>query len=244
MTLLREATPSASELASAVTDREFARLLSWPRERPFDGLVAERVAGARAWYAAYGDPWVASRRVGLRSVEPNAVTLDTGAVFHGFDFARRLLEGGAHAAIAVAITAGSRVEEASRRHWSEGRPDEGYFLDRFGAAVAEELLRWASLWACRDAESAGETVLFHLSPGCGGWPFEEQPTLMGMLADGATRLGRVTMLESGGLTPGHSLLAVLALTGNQVAPEAARDACRRCDLFRCTFRRAPFRRLS
>ncbi|MFN8574972.1 MAG: hypothetical protein U0132_23170 [Gemmatimonadaceae bacterium] len=244
MTELLQATPSASELAAAVTDRELARLLSWPRERPFEGLIAERVAASRAWYAAHGDPWVATRRVGLRQVEPNAVTLETGAIFHGVDFARRVREGEAHAVMAVALTAGRAVEEESRRHWAEGRPDEGYFLDRLGAAVAEELLRWASVWACRDAESLGETVLFHLSPGCGGWPFEEQPTLMGMLTGGATSLGRVTMLESGGLTPGHSLLAVLALTRKPVAPESARDACRSCDLLRCTFRRAPFRRMS
>lgn len=234
--------PPGADLADAVSDREYARLLGWPRERAFEDLVAERASAARAWYAAHGEPWVAMRQVELASVEPNAVTLTNGAVFHGTAFASRVRDGEARALVALALTAGAAVEAEARRLWSDGRPDESYFLDRFGAAIAEELLRWASVWVCRDAESRGETVLFHLSPGCGGWPFEEQPTLMGLLANGGNQLGRVTMLESGGLVPSHSLLAVLALTRRQVAPRAASDACRSCDLTRCAFRRAPFRR--
>lgn len=245
MSALAEVAPSAAEIAEAVDNREFARLLGWPQGRPFDGLVAERAAGARDWYAQNGQPWVVMRRVGLRRIEPNAVLLESGATFHGAGFSHRLEVGGAHALVAVALTAGNLPEAESKRHWAEGRPDEGFFLDRFGAAVAEELLRWASVWVCRNAEAKGETVLFHLSPGCGGWPFEEQPTLMGLLADaGEATIGHVTMLESGGLVPGHSMLAVLAVTHTQVARSTASDACRSCDLNRCGFRRAPFRRPS
>ena len=243
MSALAEVAPLASEIIYAVDDREFARLLGWPRERPFEDLVADRAVWAREWYARNGQPSVALRRVGLQRIEPNAVLLDNGATFHGVGFSRRLKEGGAHALVALALTAGELVDAEAKRLWAEGRPDEGFFLDRIGAAVAEELLRWASVRICRDAEAEGETVLFHLSPGCGGWPFEEQPTLMGLLADaGEATVGHVTMLESGGLVPAHSLLAVLALTRAQVAPSTASDCCRSCDLNRCAFRRAPYRR--
>jgi hypothetical protein len=240
-----EAAPTGVELAAAVGDREYARLLGWPRERPFDGRVAEGVQAARAWFATMGGPWVGARRVAVQRIDRDAVRLETGAIFHGGGVSRRLEQGAVHALVAVALTAGEAVEQEAKRLWADDKPDESYFLDRFGAAVAEELLRWASAWICRDAESRGETVLFHLSPGCGGWPFEEQPTVMGLLADaGARNVGPVTMLESGGLVPSHSLLAVLALTKDVVAPTSASDACRGCDLTRCAFRRAPYRRIA
>jgi hypothetical protein len=143
--------------------------------------------------------------------------------------------------VAAALTAGPEVEVEARRQWAAGRPDEGYFLDRFGAAVAEELVRWTSVWACREAGAFGETVLFHLSPGCGGWPFAEQPTVHGLLAEpGFGSVGPITMLESGGLTPGPSLLAVLAVTRRP--DPTATTGCRSCDLAGCAFRRAPFGR--
>jgi hypothetical protein len=185
---------------------------------------------------------VAARRLDLVRADDSGVALANGAVFHGRAFSDRLSAGGAHAVVALALTAGTWVEAEAKRLWQAGRPDESYFLDRLGAAVAEQLLRWASVWACRTAEAEGETVLFHLSPGCGGWPFSEQPTLLGLVADGGSRsIGPVTMLESGGLTPAHSLLAVLALTRLPAASTPA-DACRDCDLPGCAFRRAPFRR--
>lgn len=59
--------------------------------------------------------------------------------------------------------------------------------------------------------------------------------------DASARVGPVTMLPSGGLTPAHSVLALVGLTRRAVAPTPA-DACRGCDLTPCAFRRAPFRR--
>lgn len=242
MTAVETMAPPSSDVAALVSDAEYARLLAWPRGRPLEGLVADRAHGARAWYAAHGNPWVAARRVDIRQVESSAVTLASGATFHGVRFAERVRAGSAHAVVAVALTAGDAVASEARRLWDASLPDESYFLDRFAAAVTEELLRWASVWSCRSAESRGETVLFHLSPGCGGWPFDEQPTLMGMVSDDGTSTERVRMLPSGGLEPVHSLLAVLALTRLEHAPGDARDACRSCDLNRCAFRRAPYRR--
>lgn len=238
---LAEARPSGVELAALVSDREYARLLEWPRSRPFEGVIAERARSAREWYAAHGRPWIGARRLSLAEVEAERVVLDNGAHFHGRAFAAKLTASGAHAVAAVALTAGAEIETEARRRWSADLPDEGFFLDRFGAAVAEQLLRWASVWVCRTAGTAGETVAFHLSPGCGGWPFAEQPTVLGLLTEAPGRsVGPVTMLDSGGLVPGPSLLAVLGLTRRAVAPTPA-DECRGCDLPDCAFRRAPYR---
>jgi hypothetical protein len=142
--------------------------------------------------------------------------------------------------VALAVTAGGNVDEESRRLWEQGKPDEAYFLDRFGAAVTEHLVFWASVWVCRESERAGETVLAHLSPGCGGWDLEEQAKLMSLIADGAEGVvGPLRMLPSMMMTPKNSLLAVRGLTRRAVAPSPA-DACRSCDLRPCAFRRAPY----
>ncbi len=248
--------PPGAELAAAVEDGEYHRLLGWPPDRPLEGALAAHAAEARAWYAESGRPWAATRRIEVRGVDATRVHLATGASFHGAAFVRRLADVESHAVVAAALTAGPEIEREARRRWADGKPDEGFFLDRFGAAVVEALVRWLSRQLCRAAEPAGETVMFHLSPGCGSWPLSEQRLLHGRLAESGAgraapglradsageRTGPVRLLESGGLEPGPSLLAVLALSRRSGRATAA-DACRTCDLGGCAFRRAPFRRM-
>ncbi len=62
---------------------------------------------------------------------------------------------------------------------------------------------------------------------------------MRFVTGGRTALGPVSMLESGMLFPQNSLLAAFGVTRQRVAPTPA-DACRRCDLDPCRYRRAPF----
>lgn len=234
--------PSGAELAAAVEEGEYHRLLGWPVDRPLDGALAAHAAEARAWYAASGQPWAATRRIEVRGVDAERVHLATGGSFEGAAFARRLADAESHAVVAAALTAGTDIEREARRRWAEGKPDEGFFFDRFGAAVAEALVRWLARQLCRDAEPAGETVLFHLSPGCGSWPLSEQRLLYGLLAvPGDEPTGPIRLLESGGLEPGPSLLAVLALSRRPGSATAV-DGCRTCDLGGCAFRRAPYRR--
>jgi hypothetical protein len=233
--------PSAAALADAVLADEYTRLLGMPRARPLEGDLAQRAQAARAWYAAHGRPWFAARRAGIARLDAESVALASGPVFTSRALAERLRSGEAHGLVALAVTAGPEVDQESRRLWQEEKPDEAYFLDRFGAVVAEHLVRWASLWVCRESEVGGETVLAHLSPGCGGWDFEEQARLMQVIVGGEDQaLGPLRMLASGMLAPKNSLLAVRGLTRRRVAPSAA-DACHACDLAPCTFRRAPYR---
>lgn len=232
--------PSAAALAHEVAPAEYQRLLGLPRARSLEGDLAERAHAARVWYASNARPFVAARRAQIARLDADSVAVDTGAVFHSRFLADRLRKGEAHGLLALAVTAGPEVDLESRRLWEQDKPDEAYFLDRFGAAVAEQLVFWTSVRVCREAAGAGETVLAHLSPGCGGWDFEEQAALMALLADGARELGPLRMLDSGMMTPKNSLLAVRGLTRHAVAPTPA-DACRACDLAPCAFRRAPYR---
>jgi hypothetical protein len=130
---------------------------------------------------------------------------------------RRLAPAGAHAFVALAASAGPEVAEEADRHWKEGRPDEAYFLDRYGAAVAERLVRWSAAALARCGLADGETLLPHLSPGCGDWELGEQHRLWSLLfGDGSCGSGPLRILESGGLFPRHSVLAGMGVA--KVAP--------------------------
>ena len=239
--------PATAEIAAAVSEREYLRLLQLPRGRALEGDLLERAEGARGWYSAHGRPFAATRRVGLLAVGPTTVSLDTGAVLSGAALADRLRTGEAHAVVALAASAGREVAEETKHLWAADRPDEAFFLDRFAVAVTERLVFWAAASLCRESEPAGETLLPHLSPGCGHWDLADQHRLMtlltGHVADDsapmvAVPLGPLRLLPSGALDPQHSLLAAFGVTKRAfaVTPEGF---CRSCDLDPCAFRRAP-----
>jgi hypothetical protein len=198
---------TGAELAAAIDPGDQARLLGLPRCRPFEVELAVRAAAARSWYAAHGRPFVAWRRDSLEGVEAPVVTLRSGQELRSAALSRRLSSGGAHAFVALAASAGAEVGEEADRHWKEDRPDEAFFLDRFGAAVAERLVRWSAEALSRASED-GETLLPHLSPGCSDWDLADQHRLWSMLfGDGSCSRGPLRILDSGGLFPRHSVLA-------------------------------------
>ena len=242
MSALETVEPAPAEVAAQVASQEYARLLLIPRHKLQDEALAERAASARAWYAAHGRPWIGTRRVEVTRLDGSGVTLAPGASFASAALAERLRAAQSHAVVAVAATAGPEAEAEYRRHWAEGRPDEAFFVERFAVGVTEQLVRSAVLRACRTAVAAGETALFHASPGCGSWPIEDQARLMAVLAgEGEAEVGPVRMWPTGALAPAHSVLALVGLTRRAVAPTPA-DACRACDLDPCSFRRAPHQR--
>jgi hypothetical protein len=235
---LLRATPVATEVVAAIELAELARLLGMPRSRALEGEIAARADGARQWYARHGRPQLLARRAGIAGVGDTEVRLDGGRILGGEAIVRRLSAGRAHAALAVAVTAGPEVDAETERLWANDRPDEAYFLDRLATAVVEILMLRATTWLCREASAASETALAHLSPGCGAWALEAQRELYSWLSAGAA-LPPLEMLDSGMLRPKLSLLAVIGLTRLATAPHAT-GACRACDLARCAYRRAPY----
>jgi hypothetical protein len=229
----------AKTVAALVEPGELARLLGLPRGHALDGAVAERAEWARDWYANHGRPFVRARRHAIDELGPDRVRLRGGREFASAAFARHLGRWEAHAMVGLAITAGAEVDEACEAMWRDGRPDEGYFLERFAVAVVERLVFRATLGACQVAHDTDETLTPHLSPGCGAWELEHQHGLWAAIfPDG--ELGPIRLLESGGLAPKNSILAAAGVTRHAVAPSPL-DACRSCRLERCRFRRAPYR---
>jgi hypothetical protein len=200
------------ELAWAIGPEQQARLLGLPRGRALEGELAERAAAARSWYAAHGRPFVAWRREPLHGVEGPLIRLGCGARLQSAALSRRLGSAEAHALVALAASAGPEVGEEADRHWKEGRPDEAFFLDRFGASVAERLVRWSVEVLGRAAEAEGEALLPHLSPGCSDWDLADQHRLWWLLfGDGSCSSGPLRILDSGALFPRHSVLAGLGV---------------------------------
>ncbi|MFI4945913.1 MAG: hypothetical protein ACHP85_21750 [Burkholderiales bacterium] len=236
--------PLGAELAAAVSARELLRLVGLPRGRELAAELRERAQAARAWYAAHGRPFAATRRCAVERVSAGEVLLAGGTTLRSDALAEGLRASRGHAVVVLAVSAGPEAAVESRRLWPD-RPDEAYFLDRFAAAVAEALVLWASGHECREASGAGETLLPPLSPGCGRFEIGDQQRLMQLLggtptAAGRLQLGPLELLETGALDPQHSLLAVLGVTRQSVAAAAPEDLCRACELEPCGFRRAPF----
>jgi hypothetical protein len=231
--------PMPADLAGEVADAEYLRLLGVPHARSFEGNLTQTAQWARSWYATHGQPYLAARRVRIAKLGTSSIELETGLSFSSRTLAERLAASEAHALLALAVSAGGEVDVESRRLWQEERLEEAYFLDRFGAAVTRRLVLWATRCYCRRAEPAGETLLPHLSPGCGGWDFEDQAPLYTLLKDEAGAEGPLRMLPSGMLTPKNSLLAACGITRRRISPSPS-DVCGACDLTPCTFRRVPY----
>jgi hypothetical protein len=231
--------PDPARIAADVDPAELNRVLGMPRGRELEGLVAERAAWAREWYAEHGRPFVRARRHAIADLGPERVRLESGHDFASRAFAEHLRRWDAHAMVGMAVSAGAEVDAACDEMWKDGRPDEGYFLERFAVAVVERLIFSTTLGMCQLAEGANETLTPHLSPGCGAWELEHQRILWETIFPGGD-LGPIHLLESGGLSPKNSILAAAGVTRRAVSA-SPQDACRSCRLERCGFRRAPYR---
>jgi len=238
--------PRAAELAAAVSERELARLLGLPRERPLEGELGARADAARGWYARHGDPFAATRRLAVVDAGASQVQLEDGTVLRSAALANGLRRTEGHALVALAVSAGRAVAAEASRLWAAERPDEAFFLDRFAAAATEALVLWASGEECRSASAAGETLLPALSPGCGDFDIADQQRLFALLGGAPQHeravLGPIELLPTGALAPPHSLLAAVGVTRRALARTTPDDLCRSCALERCAYRRAAYRK--
>lgn len=231
-----------AELAASIAPRDYNRLLQMPRERVLEDELLERAEGARQWYAAHGKPFVAARRVAVAlspHQEHDIEVVDTGMHLQSFVLASRLRAGEAHALMLVAASAGPAVSEEVARLWVAGCPDEAYFLDRFAVGITERLLFWTSATLCRTSESVHETLMPHLSPGCGSWDLSDQHKVWALLAGDSNELGPLRIMDSGALHPQHSIVAASGVTHRNFS-STPDQLCRSCDLRPCAFRRAPY----
>ncbi len=234
---LADASP-AVEVAAG----EYLRLLGYPRNHTLSGKALELAEGAREWYARQGRPWIYAREAESVQIGDNAVSIE-GVEFHSRRLWNTLRKAEAHGALLAAAGAGPEAEEEANRLWRDEKPDEYFFLEVYGSAVAEHLLTAAGARICAWADQERMAALPHASPGFEQWDIAEQPALLRLTqARGHELPGRLRALESGALRPKKSLLGVFGLTRHteSVRRLTELNPCQNCSMPGCGFRRTPY----
>lgn len=230
----------ASQVADQVSSEDYGRLLGYPADHALEGVVLDLAATSREWYARRGQPWAFAREVAIVGFDGDAVELAGGAVLSSEVLCRRLRQAEAESLTVAAVSSGPEIDERATALWQEDRPDEAFFLDRFGAAVAEYLAA-----ACGDAlrptdGTARLAALPGYSPGYDGWELAQQVSVYELLtASRAPSLpGPLAALESGMLAPKNSLLTVLGMTPRHDLARRAwsKTRCGWCSMPNCGFR--------
>src|SRR5262249_33732972 len=144
-----------------------------------------------------------------------------------------------HAAVLVAVSAGRQLEEEAQKLWREEKPDEYFFLEVYGSAVVEHLTTMTGAPLCAWAETHGEAVLPHYSPGYPEWDISQQASLLNLLQHTGqpTLPHKIEVLETGMLRPKKSLLAVFGLTCHTDRVRRLTDLvpCESCSFIPCQY---------
>lgn len=239
-----------TELIDTVPDTnvqlaEYCRLLGYPPEHQLSSRALELTNQSREWYAIHGSPWVYARLADVDDIADSSVCIE-GQSFHSPDLHAALEQAEAETVFLVAVSAGLEIELEAQQRWCDEKPDEYFFLEVYGSAVAEHLITMCGARLCAWAEPQGMAVLPHLSPGYSNWDVSDQPKLLELIrADARSALpGQLKTLTSGMLWPKKSLLAVFGVTrhAHYVRRLTTLNSCERCSFLPCQFRRAPYRR--
>jgi hypothetical protein len=229
--------------AFEVREAEYLRLLGYPHGHEPGDRVRELMAGAREWYARHGQPWIALRESVLAN-DAAGLRLD-GVTFSSRQLQEHFTRHDVRGAVLVAVSAGRDCEEHARQLWTEGKPDEYFFLEIYGSAVVEDLVARASGRICDLAAPRGLMAVPHYSPGYTGWDVAEQTQLFELIAGRLSQPfpGPLEVLSSGMLKPKKSLLGVfgLAPTRAGAAEGPAATPCEGCAFSPCSYRRAAYR---
>jgi hypothetical protein len=225
-----------------VQPAEYRRLLGYPPDHELSERARELTDWSRAWYANHGRPWIYAREAENVEIANDSIRIE-GIPFHSKRLQETLEQAGAHGVILVAAGAGVEIEQEARRLWDGGKPDEYFFLEVFGSAAVEHLIRVAGAHFCGWADECGMAVLPHYSPGYPQWDIAEQVRLLHLIGEsGKQHLPyRLEALDSGALRPKKSQLAVFGFTRNtdRVRRLTELIPCENCSLVPCQYRRAP-----
>jgi hypothetical protein len=226
-----------------VAPDEYQRLLGYPRGYVLDERASELAAGARAWYAEHGRPWVYARQAESLELADGSVRID-GVPFVSERLHEILKQADAESVILVAASAGPELEYEAQLLWQDEKPDEYFFLEVYGSAVVEHLVTMKGAELCAWADARGEAILPHYSPGYPEWDIAEQPRLLNLIRRNGKQLlpAELEVLESGMLRPKKSLLAVFGLTRDRSRVTRLSDLnpCESCSYLSCQYRRASY----
>ncbi|HXD00794.1 MAG TPA: hypothetical protein VN048_15740 [Verrucomicrobiae bacterium] len=229
---------------SSVQEAEYARLLGYPPRHVPEGRALELAQWAREWYSKNGRPWIYARQSLNLELAGERVRIDH-ASFSSKQLRDQFDAAKAHTSVVVAVSAGPECEQKARELWEEGKPDEYFFMEMYGAAVVEHLITAAGGRICDWAEKSGMAALPHFSPGYSGWDVSDQVRLWQLIRGGADAnfAANLEVMDTGMLRPKKSLLALIGITRHLDLVLGSRNLvpCENCALPRCQYRRKPYR---
>lgn len=223
-----------------VPDEELHRLLGLPPGRALDDHWQGLQTELGEWYREQGHPWMYALRLDGMKVQRDSIRV-AGVEFKSARLARRFREVAAGSVYVAAVSAGIECESRANQAWLEGRSDEYFFLEMFGAAVVEQLIRILGSRLCQANSPIGRAVLPHYSPGFTGWDILDQIKLWALLNAQASLPGSIEIMETGMIHPKKSLLALFGVTERMDLARRISSGlpCQRCSLERCQYLRIP-----
>jgi len=91
----------------------------------------------------------------------------TARLFHPNSFATSSMPRRSYSVVSPSARPGRRGQ--ARELWQDGKPDEYFFLEMYGAAVVEHLITAARRPHLRLGPRRTDAALPHFSPGYSGW---------------------------------------------------------------------------
>ncbi len=169
----------------------------------------------RGCFEAKAVPWASACRRKVEQIGDEELVLEGGITLRSDVLAAGFKETDTRIAVVTVLSAGEEVDQEIDRLWKEERPDEAMFLNACAIAFVEHLRDDGQRRLAEFYASEGLRVLPHYSPGYEGWQLEDQKELWAALEDP----GPVRVLESGGLQPAKSTLALFGVTRQPLPDE-------------------------
>lgn len=202
--------------------------------KPILKIMREQLQHVEAW----SEPWGQAIEIPLCGIQGDEILLKKGldqVVLKSEQLPRILKK--ADAVSVLLVTAGNKVNEASRQLMANGKQGQALAVDAIGSAMVVELMKALTDKVYQQASERGYGTSLRVGPGYTGWHFDDQATLFSFYDDYPIP---VSMSDGIMMSPKKSLLGMLGLIpGGKAAPEI--EPCRICDLKNCAMRKAPFR---
>jgi hypothetical protein len=227
-----------------IQEEEYKRLLGYPKSRELEGRSRELADWAGHWFNKNGKPWIYAIRTDEIDISSENLIIGNSK-FASRKFRDMLAEANAFAIMLTIACAGKECEEEARKLWQEGKPDEYFFLETYGSAVAEFLVTIAGAHFCSWAEKNKFAILPHYSPGYAGWDVSDQKKVFELIEQKKSKdfPGKFNVLETGMLDPKKSLIVVFGITKEVTTLNKLQELipCEACSMYSCQYRRKPYK---
>lgn len=227
----------------AVLSSEYRRMLGYPVVRQPSVRAADHIEAITAWFAEHGRAWTYRVEVAVEC-RVDQLWL-AGKPFPSPALHAFCARHGVTRMWATAVSPGPEIVNRAHEQWIAGHPDEYFFAEVYGSAVAESLLTGLAGEICALGAEADLLGLEPYLPGYDQWDITEQPALLQLLRENAAAAWpeKIETLDSGMVRPKKTLLALFPLAPRALVLREFPTAvpCRNCAHPACALRRQDYK---